>query len=265
MHILKILIPIFSICAFGYALVVLFFYLKQESIIFYPRSLQTETELFKDLNVIPKTFSINGTALHGWLTNPQAKNLIIYYGGNAEELSEVVPYFLDLNDWSVLFINYRGYGKSEGNPSQESLFSDADTIFDRIHSEYHFTNTVLLGRSLGTGVACYIASIKSIHSLILTTPYDSISNVGKQKHPYLPVNWLLKHPFNSAQYFRKSSAPAKIILSEIDRIIPHERTRNLIAARPENTQSVTLPDCDHNSIIDHPRYQAEIRSFISGL
>lgn len=265
MHILKILFSIFSLCILAYLLVILFFYLKQDSMLFYTRRLQTDKKAFKDSNLLLKSYDINGTVLRGWLTNPQASRLIIYYGGNAEELSEVVPYFINLPDWSVLFVNFRGYGESDGKPTQDVLFSDASTIFDRISSEHKYEKTVLLGRSLGTGVACYIASIKSIDGLILTTPYDSIRNVGKQKHPYLPIDLLLKHRFESGIYFPKSNAPALVLLSEVDQIIPHERTNSLIVTRPENTRSITLANCDHNSIVDHTMYLREIESFLSEL
>ena len=101
---------------------------------------------------------------------------IIYYGGNAEEVSQNLHDLKKFGDYSMLFVNYRGYGKSEGWPGQDVLFSDALFIFDHITNNYNIepSNIFLMGRSLGSAVAVHVGSKRSVKGMILVTPFDQM-------------------------------------------------------------------------------------------
>ena len=140
--------------------------------------------------------------LRGWLLRAAGREpapLLIYFGGNAEEASWVLSELAHIPGWSALVVNYRGYGQSEGAPSERALFADALALYDqaikRLDIEPH--RVVAMGRSLGTGVATYLASQRPIAAVILVSPYDSLVSIAQRAYPFLPVRLLLKHRFDS--------------------------------------------------------------------
>jgi uncharacterized protein len=104
--------------------------------------------------------------------------------------------------------NYRGYAYSTGKPSEKSLFSDAIEQYDwLVNSEKIDPSTIILmGRSLGTGVAVYLSSVRSVGKVILVTPYDSIEAVAQDRYFFLPVAFLLKNKFDSVSYARTQTS-----------------------------------------------------------
>jgi hypothetical protein len=94
------------------------------------------------------------------------KSLIIYFGGNADEVSGMVPFYKRFPEWSLLLVNYRGYGISTGKPSQAALCSDALILFDTITKNLFPQIVIVMGRSLGTGVAVHLAAHRSQYRVL---------------------------------------------------------------------------------------------------
>jgi pimeloyl-ACP methyl ester carboxylesterase len=118
-----------------------------------------------------------GTRLQGWVLNPGQRKAVIYFGGNSEMITHRRGFFEDVfRDYSVYLINYRGYGDSEGSPSEAGLFSDALAIYDQLSPRHQSISAY--GRSLGSGVAVYLAARRPLEKLILLTPYDSVAAVA---------------------------------------------------------------------------------------
>ena len=153
----------------------------------------------------------DGVVVRGWLVRSARTPapLIVYYGGNAEEVSwqagEPWPV-----DWSLALVNYRGYGQSEGKPSEQTLFADAEIAFDALaaRADVDRSRIVLVGRSLGSGVATYVASRRQVAGVVLISPYDSVTALAQRHYPFLPVRLLLKHPFDSLPRARDQGAAA---------------------------------------------------------
>ena len=145
-----------------------FLYFKQGSFIFFPKGISKSKELLlKQFSQFEENVNHDGFNMHGWFINrgiSPERPLIIYYGGNAEEVSNNLFDLEKYEKESLLFMNYRGYGKSTGNPSQASLFSDALFIFDYFSDTYSIpsTNIILMGRSLGSAVATYVAKLRHV-------------------------------------------------------------------------------------------------------
>ncbi|MGE5616113.1 MAG: alpha/beta hydrolase, partial [Bacillota bacterium] len=144
----------------------------------------------------------DGTRLRGVLVLPAAAPapLVIYYGGNAEEVtqrsSEVARTY---GDAAVLLVNYRGYGQSEGRATESALIADALEIHDWAVRQPGIDGhrIVLHGRSLGTGVAVAVAAARPVRGVVLTSPFGSARDIAVEAYPWLPVRWLLRHPFDS--------------------------------------------------------------------
>ena len=164
--------------------------------------------------------------LKGWVVNPSKSKAIIYYGGNAEDISKLVYFFDKFDDYAVYLIPYRGYGINLGTPNEQDLYNDSLIIFDKIAQDK--SSISIIGRSLGSGIATYIAARRLIYSLVLITPYYSILSLAKEKFFYLPVSIMLKDKFLSFKNIEKITAKTLIILAKNDNIIPVKNSQRLI-------------------------------------
>jgi len=105
-----------------------------------------------------------------------------------------------------------------GVPPEKALFEDAPTLFDAVHAKHADVDVV--GRSLGSGIAVYVASVRPVARLVLVTPFDSLRDLAAAQFPYVPVKWLMLDKFESWKYAPHVSAPTRIIAAEHDEIVP---------------------------------------------
>jgi uncharacterized protein len=256
---LKILVPIIII---GVALL----YVFQDTLIFFPQPIpQSNREPFAAHAL---TLAHEGQQLHGWYVPgavSEHRPLVVYYGGNAEEVSGNLWDLARLEAGAFLFMNYRGYGDSQGKPSQQNLCRDALYILDTLAAReaIPMNHIVLMGRSLGSGVAVYVAAHRHVRGVILVTPFDSLLNVARHHYPVLPVKFLLKHPFDSAALAPGIKTPALVLIGRQDNIIPNQRSARLAQLWGGTVDTVVLDGVGHNDIqLDH-HYWAAINSFLS--
>ena len=242
-------------------------YLAQDSLLFLPQPLAGPPPASRPARPVePLAFEREaGVQLRGWLVKAEAARapLVIYYGGNAEELSwqagEPWP-----AGWSLALVNYRGYGESDGKPSEAALFGDALAVFDALirRPDIDPARIVLAGRSLGSGVATYVASERPVAAVILVSPYDSMTEVARRHYPWLPVGLLLKHPFESAERAPRIRVPLLAIVGGRDAIIPPAHSQRLYEAWGGAKRWVDLPDSDHNDLSSAPRFWPAIDGFL---
>lgn len=267
---LKIIKMLFILLGLGFAAAVVLLYIFQGHLLFYPQPLpeQNQEKLAKLEGV--EALSLGQT--RGWIvwpsaqakTNSSSTSLVIYFGGNGDELSWMVlePRLPRNAAWA--FMNYRGYGASEGSPSEAALFADALNEYDYFISTKGFRpeKILLIGRSLGTGVAAFLASQRPVAKVLLITPYDSIKAVGRRHFPWLPVGSLLRHRFDSVSRAPKLLSPVTMLVAAHDRTIPRPHSQALYDAWAGPKQWHLL-DAEHNSILDLPQTWQLIERFIS--
>jgi hypothetical protein len=242
-------------------------YFAQDSLLFFPQPLAGPPRVARPVEPVAVERE-EGVKVRGWLVktaHPRAP-LIIYYGGNAEELSwqmtEPWP-----AEWALALVNYRGYGESDGQPSEAALFGDALAVFDALvrRPDVDAGRVVLVGRSLGSGVATYVAAECPVAAVVLISPYDSMAAVGQRHYPWLPVTLLLKHPFDSASRAPGVRVPLLAIAGERDGIIPPAHSRALVAAWGGPKRLVELPGASHNDLSGAPQFWPAIESFLREL
>lgn len=212
----------------------------------------------------------DNVALHGWYVKNRSEKqspLLIYFGGNAEEVSGQIMELDQFKGWSLLLVNYRGYGLSEGSPSETNLFNDAVLLYDTFSkmADIDSKRIVAFGRSLGTGVAVYLASQRPLKGIILVSPYDSLRHIAQKNYPYVPVSRLLKHHFDSLALAPSIKIPMLALIAEDDRIIPPSHSVALIAAWAGVTQQQIIQDSDHNSITMERGYWESIGAFLNSM
>ena len=256
---------IFQILIFlltGYLFCVLFMYFRQESFIFMPTKAKHDVHGYDD--IIDYQLDQKTAILRGWLVNPQLMQdkLLIYYGGNAEDIFLNIEEFRDIKAAS-LFVAYRGFGPSSGVPGEEELFADSLAVIDDIVSRYSPKKIFLIGRSLGSGVVCYAAANKKVQGAILITPYDSIENIARLKYPWLPVSLFLRHRFDSTYYASRITCPLLVIYGGRDTVVPPERTETLINHFTQEKEIILINQADHATIDMYPEYWAAFLHFIN--
>jgi len=255
---LKVLAPVLAIG-------LLLLYLLQDAMIFFPQPIPDEhREPFA-----PYALAIEneGKRLQGWyVPGPvtPSRPLVVYYGGNAEEVSGNLWDLPRLKAGAFLFMNYRGYGDSEGKPSQKTLCRDALFILDTLAARENIPldHIVLMGRSLGSGVAVAVAAKRPVRGVILITPFDSLRKVARHHYPFLPVRLLLRHPFDSAALAPAVKIPALVLMGDGDDIIPNDRSLALAKRWGGPVETVLIPGVGHNDIQAHERYWKAINAFL---
>jgi len=223
-------------------------FIFQRSLIYYPQPRSNQGA--STLMTLPV-----GTATVLVSTHPHAgPDALIYFGGNAEDVSQDMPDLVDaFPSRAIYLLHYPGYGGSSGSPSQQAIFADALALYDLVRADH--PNIVVIGRSLGTGVAVWIASQRSVARLVLVTPYDSLGDAAAQQYPFLPVRWLLLDKFESWRYAPQVTSPTRIIVAENDEIIPRASTDRLRARFKAGMVSwIVVPGVGHNSISESPDY-----------
>ncbi len=239
-------------------------FLLQEKLIFFPQSYAPTRHL--PAGVENLEIELDGVRLAGYLkrAGPGAGRLIVYFGGNAEEVSGNLSDIARLPGVHWALFNYRGYGNSTGKPSQDALFADAVAIVDELTRRLNVPveNVILLGRSLGSGVAVHVASKRRTAGLILATPYDSVTNVAKSAYPIFPIALLLRHPFDSLSLAKKLGTPALFLVAESDNVIPRKHSKNLFDHWLGEKEWVVIPGAGHNDISNSDAYWEAIRRFV---
>lgn len=258
---MNLILQIIVFLALGYLAIVGFMYWRQESFLFYPPVATHEDQSLK--HVEEYSITRDGVTLRGWLVNPlyARHKIIIYYGGNGEDVYQNVDEFEALQCAS-LFVAYRGYGPSEGEPGEKEIFADALAVFDQIRSRYPSTEIRLMGRSLGSGVACYVASKREVTGAILVTPYDSLAAVAQSVYPWLPVGRLLRHNFDSVKHVSHVDAPLLILYGGQDTVVRPARTKRLLEHISGEKKVVFIEGADHGTIGMYPEYWPAIIEFL---
>ena len=240
----------------AYLVVGVLLYLFQRTFIYFPvgnveHSLPTER--FKSDGEIISVISIN----------QQNDDAILYFGGNAEMVVGEAEYFDRVfPDYAVYLVNYRGYADSTGVPTEYGLYADAENIFDQL-SERHKTVSAI-GRSLGSGVATHLASVRKPDNIILVTPFDSIQRLAQRIYPVYPMSLMLKDKFDSVSRVPKIDAPVLIIAAEQDYVIPRKNTQSLFDAFPPSQVKMhIIQNSRHNTVSLSDEYYQVIHKHLT--
>lgn len=229
-------------------------FVTQSSFIYFPRA----ASVAHANNVM--TLAVDDADLRISHRARSSRKALIYFGGNAEDVSASLAGFTRaFPDHALFLMHYRGYGGSTGKPSEAALFADALALHQRV-SQRHREITVV-GRSLGSGVATYLASQRPVSQLVLITPYDSIANIAAQRLPIIPVRWLLLDKYESWRYAPQIKAPTRVLVAETDEVIPRASSDALMRHFPPGIVTLhVIPKTGHNSISRHPDYLSLLRA-----
>jgi hypothetical protein len=185
---------------------------------------------------------------------------VLYFGGNANNVLE----FLDktaynIDGFNFVAFNYPGYVKSRGKPCEKCIYEYALEIFDKYKPD------LVIGRSLGTAVASYVASKRKVKGVLLVTPFDSIEHIAQIRYPFMPISLLLKYKFEESKFVSKINAPISVILVKNDKTIPEKSTINLLKSVKKLNQKILLDNIEHYNVYEYPGIDKIMEKMLKGL
>ena len=192
----------------------------------------------------------------GYIEHEKGLPLVLYFGGNAAN----VLYFLDntaskIKRYNFIAFNYPGYANSQGKPSEEAILKYALEISKKYKPQH------IIGRSLGTAVASFVASKIEVNSLLLITPFDSIADVAQSKYPIFPIKLIVKHKFNELEWLQNSKAKQiNALFVKNDEVIPLQNIEHLKNS-VKFDKTVTI-DSSHNYIYEDKNVPKQIEELL---
>jgi fermentation-respiration switch protein FrsA (DUF1100 family) len=250
----------------GYLAIVALMYFAQRALMYFPyaeRMTPGEADFPQASEVDLKT--ADGVRIFAWTVPPKpGKPVVLYFHGNGGSLAHRVARFRKLVDdgTGLVALSYRGYGGSDGSPSEDGLIADGHATYEFARATYPDAKIVLWGESLGTGVAVAIAAEKDVAAVILEAPFTSTADVAFSAYPFLPVRLLMKDQFRSDDRIGKVTAPVLIMHGVRDRIVPFRLGERLFALANEPKQFVRFADGGHEDL-DRYDHLAAARKFIA--
>ena len=225
----------------------------ERSLIFYPEPYPQGDWQPAGLNHEDAWFAADdGTRLHGWfLPHPRPRAVVLYLHGNAGNITRYAPELRELqgrHDLAVMTFDYRGYGRSEGKPSEAGILRDARAARSWLANRTGLAETdiVLVGRSLGGGVAVDLAANDGARGLVLASTFSSLPDVGSHLVPWLPARWIMSQRLNSLAKIPHYRGPLLQSHGDADELVPYELGRRLFDAAAGEKQFVTISGGGHN-------------------
>ena len=214
--------------------------------------------------------SADGTKLHGWFVeHPQPRAVVLYAHGNGEHVAYLAPYLKELRDRqrvSVFAFDYRGYGRSEGVPSEAGILADghAAQLWLAERTGKKPDELVLMGRSLGGGVVVDLAAKNGARGLILQNTFTSLPDAAARLYRWAPVRLLMKNRYDSLSKICNYSGPVLISHGTADELVPYELGQKLFEACPGRKEFFAIEGGGHNSL-EKSDYDEALDKFLSSL
>lgn len=258
-----ILIILTTYFVFGIAL-----YFFQEKIIFQSKRLAKDYQFKFDQPFTEKNIACNATTSFNMVQfhaqTISAKGVVIYFHGNKENINHYAKYAVNFtkNGYDVLMPDYPTFGKSTGRISEEILYEESILVYNLAREKYLPQEIIIYGRSLGTGIAARLASIKDCKRLILETPYK---NFPALLHHYLwmyPISWKQKYKIPTYQYLQNVKVPVTIFHGTKDEIIPYKKTIELKSALKNGDEFISIEKGKHNNLNDFDLYHQKLDSLL---
>jgi uncharacterized protein len=251
--------------ALGYLFAAIAVYWMQDSLLYAPmRGTKTPQEVGLANVQVLNLASAAGEKLVAWYTPaPSNKPTILFFHGKGGSISGRTHRFTYYTSkgYGALFLSYRGYGASSGSPSRDGIMSDAEKAYDWLTANGVKAEKILVvGESMGTGVAALLAARRPVAGVSLEAPYSSIEDIAVSRYWWLPVHFLIKPNFDPVNEIAKIRAPILMQQGDQDESIPIEFGRELFKAANQPKEFFTIPGGTH-AIFNEPTWARELAFF----
>lgn len=267
------LLKIAVVAVLAYGALVGCVFIAQESLVYFPQTAREIAATPAALGLPYEDVSIataDGETLHAWwVPAARPRGAVLLLHGNAGNISHRIDYaqmFRSL-DYGTLLVDYRGYGRSTGKPSEEGTYRDAEAAWQWLAGRgVAGREIVLFGESLGGGVASWLAARERPRALVLASSFTSIPDLGAEVYPFLPVRRMSRFSYDTLERLSSIGAPVLVIHSPDDEIIPFAHGKRLYAAAREPKAFLEVSG-GHNSgfVFMRPEWVKALAAFLDGL
>jgi uncharacterized protein len=260
--IIRLVITLLVVYVLGGALL----YFMQEWLLFHPEPLPRHhtfsiTQPYREENInVDGKRNLN---LVKFKATGTRKGIVLYFHGNMRNIERYAPFtevFTKLG-YEVWMPDYPGFGKSTGERSEEGLYRDALFVYDLATREQRPEHLVIYGRSIGTGLASYLAAQRPCRELVLETPYYSMYALARHYFPVYPVRRLMKYRFPIHAYLRKVTVPVTILHGTEDEVVPYQHSVRLKNEYPR-TVLHTIPKGRHNNLGEYAAFNQAVQEVL---
>jgi len=227
---------------------------------------------FEEIEIVNDEVSLSGWL---WDRHPEEEMspLLIFFTGNAQNSSNTLYNYYSsgsmddiLGDYNLMIVDYPGYGMSKGKPSDDSMFIASNYVYEYATNmkKVDKNNIVIIGYSIGTGVASYCASVNEASALILVAPYDKALSLYNDSIDSFhgPIENLAKYSFDSVTYAESVIEPTLIFTSKADEVISYQHSLNLAGHFSELDDVILLEGVNHNGYFNNSEVLDGIKEFL---
>lgn len=258
----------FRLIALFYVLIGIALYFLQDKLIFHPKKLSADYSYsfsipFNEIN-LAVTSEKNLSIIQFTVPDSIRKGIVLYFHGNRQNINRYAPNAIHFtrNNYEVWMIDYPGYGKSTGKRSESILYEDAKLFYKMANSRVPVENIVIYGKSLGSGIAAHLASVRDCKRLILETPYYSMDALARHYFFIYPVMPMTRYAFPTHEYFEHIKAPITMFHGTRDEVIPYRHSKRLLEKKA-GTELITIEKGKHNNLVEYPLFQQRLDSLLS--
>ena len=257
-----------KIIALVYILIGILLYFLQEKFIFHPTKLPADYKYQFDIPFrqidLAVTAEKNLSIVQFTVPDSIRKGIVLYFHGNRQNINRYAKYAVNFtrNRYEVWMMDYPGYGKSTGKRSEQILYDDALLLYKMAISKVSLEHIILYGKSLGTGIAAQLASVRDCRRLILETPYYSIDALAKNYFFIYPVILMSKYAIPTYRNFELIKAPITIFHGTKDQVIPYKQAKWLANKKP-GTELITIEKGKHNNLPDFSLFHHKLDSLLN--
>ncbi|HRP58469.1 alpha/beta fold hydrolase [Agriterribacter sp.] len=258
---LNIVLVVYLLCGIA-------FYLLQDRFLFHPVALKRSSPYHfsassREINVaVDKQSNMN---IVQFLTRDSLpRGVVLYFHGNRKNIGWYAAYAPGFTSkgYEVWMIDYPGFGKSTGRLTEQKLYDDALQLYVMARSKFPANSITVYGKSLGTGIASWLAAKRSCNQLILETPYYSMTSLVQHYLPIYPVSTLLKYKLPVYKYISLVNAPVTVFHGTDDKVIPYSNAHRLKEAMHTKDRFIAIKNAGHNNLKDYPRFQNTLDSLL---
>jgi uncharacterized protein len=265
----QLLLPLVAGAGLVYLLIIACAFLFQSRLIYFPERELAATPRAKGLSYQVVVFkAADGIELHGWfIPAAPARGVVLFCHGNAGNIShrlESIELFHQLGLNTFIF-DYRGYGQSQGRPSEAGTYRDAEAAWRYLLNEQNISpaRIMVFGRSLGGAVAAWLAQHQTPAGLILESTFTSIPDIGAEAYPFLPVRLMSRYHYNTVDYVGRVRCPLLIVHSRDDEMIPVAHGRRLFVAAKEPKEFLEIRGSHNDGFLTSgTRYRQGLEVFL---
>lgn len=261
-RLLKIIVIVY--CSAGIAL-----YYLQEKLMFYPTPLPPDYQFkfnipFKEMNIQLNTKD-NLNVVQFFPQDSIPKGVVLYFHGNRDNVNRYAKYAANFtkHGYELWITDYPGYGKTTGKFTEENLYMQAKEVYKLANSKFGRDSIIVYGKSLGSGIASYLASKKPCRRLILETPYYSIPDLLGNYAPFYPITALSHFKLPTGEYLKEVNIPVTIFHGNEDWTIPYRCAAKLKQFLKPGDEFITIDKGSHNDLNDFLLFREKLDSILS--